>query len=78
MKHAYSRDKRVQNKASHYLSFVKKGEDVLISERGKVIARVIKEEPSHASLRQTLHPLIMKGLVTTLVDSFKQDWETFL
>jgi prevent-host-death family protein len=56
--------KEFKNKVSHYLSFVKNGEDVLISERGKVIARVIKEEPNHASLRQVLHPLIMKGLVT--------------
>jgi prevent-host-death family protein len=56
--------KEFKNRVSHYLSFVKNGEDVLISERGKVIARVIKEEPGNASLRQVLHPLIMKGLVT--------------
>jgi prevent-host-death family protein len=56
--------KEFKNRVSHYLSFVKNGEDVLISERGKVIARVIKEEPRNASLRQVLHPLIMKGLVT--------------
>jgi antitoxin (DNA-binding transcriptional repressor) of toxin-antitoxin stability system len=57
--------KEFKNKVSYYLSFVKNGEDVLISERGKVIARVIKEEPNQASLRQALHPLIMRGLVTT-------------
>ena len=56
--------KEFKNKVSHYLSFVKNGEDVLISERGKVIARVIKEEPHNTSLRQVLHPLIMRGLVT--------------
>ena len=56
--------KEFKNRVSHYLSFVKKGEDVLISERGKVIARVIKEEPHTTSLRQVLNPLIMKGLVT--------------
>ena len=56
--------KEFKNKVSHYLSFVKNGEDVLISERGKVIARVIKEEPQNTSLRQVLHPLIMRGLVT--------------
>ena len=33
-----------KNKLSHYLSYVKKGEDVLITERGKVIARVIHEK----------------------------------
>ena len=56
--------KEFKNKLSHYLSFVKNGEDVLISERGKVIARVIKEEPQNTSLRHILHPLIMRGLVT--------------
>ena len=56
--------KEFKNKVSHYLSFVKNGEDVLISERGKVIARVIKEEPHSASLRQALNPLIMRGLIT--------------
>ena len=56
--------KEFKNRVSHYLSFVKNGEDVLISERGKVIARVIKEEPHNASLRQVLHPLIVRGLVT--------------
>ena len=56
--------KEFKNRVSHYLSFVKNGEDVLISERGKVIARVIKEEPDTTSLRQVLNPLIMKGLVT--------------
>jgi len=55
--------KEFKNKLSHYLSFVKEGEDVLIAERGKVIARVIKEEPDNTSLRQILQPLIMKGVV---------------
>jgi prevent-host-death family protein len=56
--------KEFKNRVSHYLSLVKNGEDVLISERGKVIARVIKEEPHNASLRQALHTLIIKGLLT--------------
>jgi len=56
--------KEFKNRVSHYLSFVKNGQDVLISERGKVIARVIKEESHNASLRHVLNPLIMRGLVT--------------
>jgi prevent-host-death family protein len=55
--------KEFKNRLSHYLSFVKNGEDVVISERGKVIARVVKEEPQNISLRQALHPLIMRGLI---------------
>lgn len=56
--------KELKNQLSRYLSFVKKGEDVLITERGKVIARIIFENPHKTSLRKTLHPLIMQGLIT--------------
>lgn len=56
--------KDVKNKLSHYLSFVKNGEDVLITERGKVVARIIQEDAKKRALRQALHPLIMKGLIT--------------
>lgn len=56
--------KDLKNKLSHYLSFVKKGEDIVITERGKVIARIIQEDNKKTSLRQVLHPLIMNGLVT--------------
>jgi len=65
--------KEFKNKLSRYLSFVKNGEDVLISERGKVIARVIKEEPQKTSLRQVLHPLIMRGLVTFPIKELNKD-----
>jgi len=56
--------KDLKNKLSHYLSFVKKGEDIVITERGKVIARIIQEDNKKTLLRQALHPLIMNGLVT--------------
>lgn len=56
--------KDVKNKLSHYLSLIKGGEDVLITERGKVIARIICEKPPKNSLRQALHPLIMNGLIS--------------
>ena len=65
--------KEFKNRVSHYLSFVKNGQDVLISERGKVIARVIKEEPQKTSLRQVLHPLIMRGLVTFPIKELNKD-----
>jgi len=65
--------KEFKNKLSHYLSFVKNGEDVLISERGKVIARVVKEEPQNISLRQALHPLIMRGLITFPAKELNRD-----
>ena len=65
--------KEFKNKLSHYLSFVKNGEDVVISERGKVIARVVKEEPQNISLRQALHPLIMRGLITFPTKELNRD-----
>ncbi len=65
--------KEFKNKLSHYLSFVKNGEDVLISERGKVIARVVKEEPQNISLRHALHPLIMRGLITFPTKELNRD-----
>ena len=43
---------------------MKKGEDILITERGKVIARIIREDPKNTSLREALSPLIVKGLIT--------------
>ena len=65
--------KEFKNRLSHYLSFVKNGEDVIISERGKVIARVVKEKPQNISLRQALHPLIMRGLITFPTKELNKD-----
>jgi len=56
--------KELKNNLSKYLSRVKKGEDILITERGKAIARIIQEDPKHIALRDVFGPLIIKGLVT--------------
>ena len=55
--------KKLKNNLSKYLYLVKKGEDILITERGKVIARIIREDPKSISLREALSPLIVKGLI---------------
>ena len=55
--------KKLKNNLSKYLYLVKKGEDILITERGKVIARIIREDPKNISLREALSPLIVKGLI---------------
>ena len=55
--------KEFKNQLSRYLAFVKKGDDVLITEHGRVIARVIKEDSHSSSLRQALQPLVLKGQV---------------
>jgi antitoxin (DNA-binding transcriptional repressor) of toxin-antitoxin stability system len=56
--------KNLKNNLSKYLYQVKKGEDILITERGKVIARIIREDPKNISLREVLSPLIVNGLIT--------------
>ena len=56
--------KKLKNNLSRYLYQVKKGEDILITERGKVIARIIREDPKNISLREALSPLITEGLIT--------------
>ena len=56
--------KDLKNRLSQYLSSVKRGEEVIVTERGKVIARILRENPQETSLRQALHPLIMQGLIT--------------
>jgi antitoxin (DNA-binding transcriptional repressor) of toxin-antitoxin stability system len=42
---------------------IKKGDDVLITERGRVIARVVKEDSRRSSLRQALQALVLRGQV---------------
>ena len=56
--------KDLKNNLSRYLSRVKKGEDLLITERGKAIARIIQEDPKKISIREALSPLILKGMIT--------------
>ena len=56
--------KELKNNLSRYLSLVKKGEDILITERGKAIARIVQENSKSRSIRQALGPLIEKGSIT--------------
>jgi hypothetical protein len=45
----------------------------LITERGRVIARIVKEDSRSASLRQALQPLVLKGQVVMPVRDIKRD-----
>lgn len=65
--------KELRNSLSHYLSFVKKGEEILITERGKVFARIIQEEPDKIHLRRRLAPLLKRGLITLPVQQIRKD-----
>ena len=55
--------KDIKNNLSRYLSRVKSGEEILITERGKPIARIIKENGKTNFIRQALAPLIDKGII---------------
>lgn len=55
--------KDAKNNLSRYLARVKKGEEVQITERGKPIARIIKEGQGTSSARKALRLLVDKGLI---------------
>ena len=56
--------KELKNNLSRYLTLVKKGEDILITDRGKAVARIIQAAPKTKSIGEVLSPLIAKGLIT--------------
>jgi prevent-host-death family protein len=65
--------KELKNQLSRYIGIVKKGDDVLITERGRVVARIVKENSSSSSLRQALQPLILKGQIVMPTRDIKRD-----
>ncbi len=56
--------KEVKNNLSRLLAQVKAGEEVLITKRGKPIARIVKESQGNQSIRAALDPLVQSGLIT--------------
>ena len=55
--------KEVKNNLSRYLKQVKEGNEVTITDRGKPIARIIKENSKRLDVQTALAPLIEKGIV---------------
>lgn len=55
--------KEVKNNLSRLLARVKTGEEILITDRGKPIARIVKEKQGEKSIRESLGPLIQRGMV---------------
>jgi len=55
--------KEIKNNLSRFLARVKSGDEVLITERGKPIARIIKENQGENALRSALSPLIQQGFL---------------
>ena len=55
--------KEVKNNLSRLIAQVKKGEEILITDRGKPVARIVQEKPDKQSIHQVLGTLAQKGLV---------------
>ena len=53
--------RELKNNLSRYLGRVKRGEEVLITDRGKVIARIIAENPKKVALMQELKSMVSEG-----------------
>lgn len=66
--------KELKNQLSRYIAMVKKGDDVLITERGQIIARVVKENSRRSSLRQALQLLVLKGQVIMPTREIRRDF----
>lgn len=65
--------KEAKNNLSGFLALVKAGEEILITDRGKPVARIVREDPGRRNLRETLAPLIQKGLVVLPTCSLAKD-----
>jgi len=65
--------KEIKNNLSRYLARVKSGEEVQITERGKPIARIIKETQRKKSIGEALAPLVEKGLITLPTRSMRRN-----
>ncbi len=65
--------KELKNRLSHYLASVKKGEDILITDRGKVIARVIPANHESGSWKRAIQPLVLKGIISLPTREIERD-----
>lgn len=65
--------KDVKNNLSRLLAQVKAGEEILITERGRPVARIVKENHGDKSIRAALGPLVQRGLITLPSRSILKD-----
>ena len=56
--------KETKNNLSRILVHVKEGEEVIITERGKPVARIIKEDSGSRSVWEALAPLSKRGIIS--------------
>lgn len=55
--------KEVKNRLSRYLALVKQGEEIVVTERGRPVARIVREGQESSTIHNALRPLVEKGLV---------------
>jgi antitoxin (DNA-binding transcriptional repressor) of toxin-antitoxin stability system len=65
--------KEVKNNLSRLLARVKAGEEILITKRGRPIARIVRENHGEKSIRTALDPLVQSGLITLPSRSILKD-----
>lgn len=65
--------KDVKNNLSRLLTRVKAGEEVLITDRGRPVARIVKENQGDKSIRTALGSLVQKGLITLPSRTIQKD-----
>ena len=65
--------KEVKNNLSRLLAQVEAGEEILITKRGRPIARIVKENHGDKSIRTALDPLVQSGLITLPSRSILKD-----
>lgn len=53
--------RELKNQLSRYLKMVQNGEEILVTERGRFVARIVPAEM--LSLKQAMEPLLHEGLV---------------
>jgi prevent-host-death family protein len=65
--------KDVKNNLSRLLAQVKAGEEILITERGRPVARIVKENQGDQSIRAALEPLVQRRLIALPSRSILKD-----
>lgn len=56
--------RELKRRLSGYLAAVRSGEEIVITDRGEPVARIVREPRSGTSLAQALGELVAEGVVT--------------
>ena len=65
--------KEVKNNRSRLLARVKVGKDVLITERGSPVARIVKKNQGDKAIGAALGPRVQKGMIAWPTGTLKKD-----